>query len=63
MSEKELFNISFYSNIEYLEKILSQIKDDKKIKEIKKMFNLHMKEIAVFCKNNFEKKLSQNFIR
>lgn len=63
---KELVTQSCISaNNSYLDFVLSQIQDENSKNNVKKLFNLHMEEIAIFCIENFLEKdlLNQDFIR
>ena len=60
----EILKIITKWNIEKFSKVYDSIKDENQKQQIKNWFDSHMKEIAIFCNNNFDKNnLTENFIK
>ena len=62
--EKEILKIVTNWNIKKFNSVYNSIKDQTKKDQIKKWFDLHMKQISDFCIKNFDKdNLTVNFIK
>ena len=60
----DILEIVRQGNIEKFTNVVNSINDERQKQQLKSGFENHMKEIAIFCKNNFDKNnLTENFIK